>query len=184
MSAQQHKVPQGSLGSLSVLQPLLDNTCAQRQHSLSKQELGLASLATIKSSRQQMNTEKTEDIAKVSKDFRGLVRLSLLNYLDLPYRYREEFSKDLSVLYTEKNPICVLWQSSKETKARGKMDEGHHKGDHRAFSPRYFTALTVLLRNYNAVFKTFLQTRRNNVFSQNRSNVFSQKKPVKSDEKK
>lgn len=101
----------------------------------------------MKSSRQEKNTGKTEDIAKVSKDFRSLVRLSLLNYLDFPYRYREELSKDLSVLYTEKNPICVLWQSSKGTKAQEKMDEGHHKGDHVAFSPRYSTALAGLLRN-------------------------------------
>lgn len=55
---------------------------------------------------------------------------------------------DLSVLYTEKNPICVLWQSSKGTKALGKMDEGHHKGDHMAFSPRYSTASIGLLKNF------------------------------------
>lgn len=90
--------------------------------------------------------QKTEHIAKVSKDFRSLVRLSLLNHLDLPYMYREELPKDLSVLYTEKNPICVLWQSSRETKAQGKMDEGHHKGDHMDFPPRYSTALMGLLK--------------------------------------
>lgn len=80
----------------------------------------MQALLAIKSTTQELNIEETEHFVKVSKCFRRLVRLSLLNPLDLLYTHTEESSKDISVFYADRQTqLMYFGRALKKQKHRG-----------------------------------------------------------------